>query len=81
MKTHLAAMSFEQKVTELEEVNGAAAISIKSEHILDDIVNFLRSGFPENFSDNGLDLGGLDVLSFCSIRIENNFKLIPKLIP
>lgn len=55
LKTHFPTMSFEEEVTEFEEVDCSAAVSIQSEHVLDDIVDFLRGGFSKNISDNLLN--------------------------
>lgn len=68
------------KTYEFEEVDGSTAISIQSEHILDDVVNFLRCGFSKNISDNLFHSGSFNVLISLSIFVEHGFQLVPKFI-
>jgi hypothetical protein len=52
LEAHLTAMAFEEEVTKLFKIDGAAVVHVDSEDVLNDVVNFLLGFFLEDIHNN-----------------------------
>lgn len=70
-------MSFEEEVSKFVETHRPTSISIQSEKILEDIVEFKLISFPNDILDNKLNISNTDVLVTLGNYVKDLFELSP----